>query len=133
MSEKHKIIFITAALVLLFSLVFLGFFHKQAMAPTKNQDSQTTDLLKTPAPNFKGSEEAFKNALNLYIQKKQDGLDMSSGPCLGNIANDWVLDIAHQPREAVDEKPENQCAELRNGQAHHFIELNPDGKLIQSH
>ncbi len=82
-------------------------------------------------PKTSSQDEAFKNALNLYAKKKQEGIDFTNGPCLGIIAPDWVLDIAHNPRQSVDDKPENQCADFREGRAHHFIELDPDGKLIQ--
>lgn len=75
---------------------------------------------------------ALKNALNLYIKKKEENVDFSNGPCLGIIAEDWVLDIAHNPRVDVDNMPENQCADFREGRAHHFIELDLYGKLIRS-
>ena len=76
--------------------------------------------------------EILKNALNLYIDKRAEGADLSDGPCLGKIAEDWVLDIAHRPRTAVDDLPENQCVDFREGRAHHFIELDPDGQLLRS-
>ncbi len=76
--------------------------------------------------------EVLKNALNLYSQKKSENVDFSNGPCLGKIGNDWVLDIAHNPRQATDDKPQNQCADFKNGTAHHFIELDLDGKMIRA-
>lgn len=84
------------------------------------------------SPDFTGNEDAFKNALNLYIQKKQEGLDMSNGPCLGKVADDWVLDIAHNPRQPIDDEPQNQCRDFINGNINHFIEMDPDGNLIRS-
>lgn len=78
------------------------------------------------------NDEAFKNALNAYVKAKQEGTDLSDGPCLGIIAPDWVLDIAHNPRQPVDDKEENQCPQYRSGQAKHFIELDPEGKLIRA-
>lgn len=131
MKQRYKIPLLVLGFLIVLGLIFLTFIHKPAVAPTKNENSQNNQDSQTPAPNFKGNEDAFKNALNLYIQKKQEGLDMKNGPCLGKIAEDWVLDIAHNPRQPVDDKAENQCAEYRQGQAHHFIELDPDGKLIQ--
>ena len=38
--------------------------------------------------------------------------------------------VAHSPREAVDDLPENQCADFRGG-AHHFVEVAPDRRLIR--
>jgi hypothetical protein len=48
------------------------------------------------------------------------------------VLPDWVADIAHRPRQAVDEDPANQCEAIRSGDAHHFVELDPDGNLIRA-
>ena len=71
-------------------------------------------------------------AKQAYAEAKLRGVDMSRGPCLGLIATDWVADVAHDPRQDVDEKPRNQCAAYRTGEAHHFVELDPNGELIRS-
>ncbi len=84
-----------------------------------------------PTPSPSSQDVALKNALNLYAQKKSAGVDFSAGPCLGLAAPDWVADIAHNPRQKVDDNPENQCKDFLEGNAHHFVELDPDGKLIR--
>lgn len=66
----------------------------------------------------------------LYIQAKSSGIDLNSGPCLGKIADDWVLDIAHLPREDMDNLPENQCDDYRTGKVHHFVEMTPKGEVV---
>jgi hypothetical protein len=81
---------------------------------------------------------ALDHAQKIYDQAKANGLDMSKGPCLsndlyGNIKvpeTMWVLDIAHDPRQPVDDLPENQCSAYREGKAKHFIEMNPLGEVI---
>lgn len=76
---------------------------------------------------------AIANAKELWRAKFQMGEDLSVGPCLSNaVITDWVADIAHNPRTPVDDKPENQCAAYRNGTAHHFVELDPEGNLIRA-
>lgn len=95
-------------------------------ACSKNQIATTTP---TPTPSAK--DIALKNAINIYARAKEKGLDFSSGPCLGQIAPDWVADIAHNPRIATDNDPKNQCADFIAGRAHHFIELDPSGNLIR--
>ena len=52
------------------------------------------------------------------------------------LRNTWtfeclVCDVAHSPREAVDDLPENQCADFREGRAHHFVEVTPDCRFIR--
>ncbi|GEM_PF-590072 len=84
-----------------------------------------------PTPSLATQDTALKNALNLYAQKKSAGADFSNGPCLGLAAPDWVADIAHNPRQKSDDLPENQCKDFLDGNAHHFVELDPDGKLIR--
>lgn len=76
----------------------------------------------TPAEVTK-QQELIVKAQAKYQALKSSGQDLSNGPCLGIIADDWVADLVHSPRESVDDQTENQCAEFRNGQAHHFIEL----------
>lgn len=56
--------------------------------------------------------------------------DFTVGPCLSNaIIPDWVCDIAHEPRQAIDDDPANQCAAFHDGTAHHFVEV--DGNCNQ--
>jgi hypothetical protein len=77
-------------------------------------------------------DETIALAKRAYAQAKARGLDMARGPCLGVIKPDWVADVAHDPRQDVDDEPQNQCAAYREGKAHHFVELDPDGNYIRS-
>jgi len=45
---------------------------------------------------------------------------------------DWVCDIAHTPRQAVDYSPNNQCQSYLKGLAHHFVEVSPECRLIRA-
>jgi hypothetical protein len=64
--------------------------------------------------------------------------DLSNGPCLSDnntkwTIQDWVCDVAHSPRiAAIDNLPENQCQAYRSGQAHHFVEVDPNCNFITS-
>lgn len=79
-------------------------------------------------------ERAMQKAREIYAELKKKGNDFSAGPCLTeNLMPDWVADIAHNPRQAVDDNPENQCQSFRVGQAHHFVELDPDGAFIRAY
>lgn len=77
-------------------------------------------------------EETLGLAVQAYERAKARGVDMSSGPCLGVIKPGWVADVAHDPRQPVDDEPENQCPAYRSGEADHFVELDPDGNVIRS-
>jgi hypothetical protein len=62
----------------------------------------------------------------LCLAALEGGADLSDGPCLGVAGEDWVCDVAHSPRAPVDNLPENQCADFREGRAHHFVEVTPE-------
>jgi hypothetical protein len=70
-----------------------------------------------------------------YHQAKADGTNLNRGPCIAEQLPgmaDWVADIAHNPRQPVDDVPANQCRRYRAGQAHHFVELDTSGHLIRA-
>lgn len=78
-------------------------------------------------------EAAIGLARQVYQAKKAEGVDFSSGPCLTDaLLEGWVVDVAHNPRQDIDDLPENQCANFRNGTAKHFVELDTEGNLIRA-
>jgi hypothetical protein len=83
-----------------------------------------------------GGKEADPATIRLaqraYAKALFSGVNFSAGPCLGVIKDDWVADVAHDPRQDVDDDPANQCEAYRNGAAHHFVELTPGGEYIRS-
>jgi hypothetical protein len=61
--------------------------------------------------------------------------ELKRGPCVAERLpglSDWVVDVAHDPRVAVDDQPQNQCRRFRAGDASHFVELDPQGNLIRA-
>jgi hypothetical protein len=87
-----------------------------------------------------GADEAEKDAAIVaaeaaYAKADADGVDFARGPCVAETLSgldDWVADVAHDPRQPVDDKPANQCRRYRSGQAHHFVELDLRGKVIRA-
>ena len=78
-------------------------------------------------------DAAIAAAEGAYAKARAEGVDMARGPCIADdLLPDWVADVAHDPRQPVDDKPQNQCSRYRAGKAHHFVELDPDGKLIRA-
>lgn len=77
---------------------------------------------------------AVSKAKEVYREKLAEGTDFSNGLCLSeDLLGDtlWVADIAHDPRESIDDLSENQCSAFREGRAKHFVELDPQGNLIR--
>ncbi len=61
-----------------------------------------------------------------------NGIQAEDSPCLSNeVVPDWVCDIAHSPRQDVDNLPANQCEAFRTGGAHHFVELDGNCSIIK--
>ena len=77
-------------------------------------------------------ERAIAAAHVAYEEAAAVGTDFADGPCLGVVLDNWVADVAHDPREEVDDRPENQCEAFRSGEAEHFVELDPEGELIRA-
>jgi hypothetical protein len=80
-------------------------------------------------------DQAVSEAMQAYREAKQNGMDLSRGPCIVEQLpglQDWVADVAHEPRQPVDDQPANQCRRFREGEAHHFVELDLAGHLIRA-
>lgn len=86
-----------------------------------------------PAKESATQEGAIAAARALYFQKKSAMTDFSQGPCLSEeVITGWAVDIAHNPRTPTDNMSFNQCQSFVSGQVKHFVELDPDGNLIQA-
>jgi hypothetical protein len=80
-------------------------------------------------------EHAIEAAQAVYAEHVAAGLDFSDGPCIAEELEDvpgWSVDVAHDPRETIDDQPENQCQAYRDGRTEHFVELDPEGNLIRA-
>jgi hypothetical protein len=87
------------------------------------------------SPSQTERDRAVTEAMQAYQEVKSAGVDLQRGPCIAEQLQglpDWVADVAHEPRQAVDDDPANQCARFRSGEAHHFVELDPNGDLIRA-
>lgn len=81
-------------------------------------------------PNYvKEQQESIVCALQLYQQKKAEGMQFNS-QCLGSCG-DYAIDIVNVPRTSEDDKVENQCADYREGKVNKFIELDKDGNIFR--
>ncbi|MDN5358343.1 MAG: hypothetical protein PWP76_186 [Candidatus Diapherotrites archaeon] len=80
--------------------------------------------------------KAIDDCRTLCMRAKAE-YDLSNGPCLSDIypdkwnVPDWVCDVAHSPRQPVDNLPENQCSAFRAGMAHHFVEVDENCNVIR--
>ncbi len=83
-------------------------------------------------PRISDAQRAANACVLMCAVELQNGKDLSTGPCISNeIIPGWVCDVAHNPRQPVDNKPENQCpAYGRN--ATHFIEVDPSCNFIRA-
>lgn len=76
---------------------------------------------------------AIRLAMELFEQKQAQGMDMSHGQCLAEeIIPDWCVDVAHSPRQDIDNLPQNRCQSFVTRRVQHFVELDPEGNLIRA-
>jgi Flp pilus assembly protein TadD len=79
--------------------------------------------------------KAIAEAKTAFQKAQSQGQNLSAGPCIEQQLPglpDWAADIAHNPRQPVDDQPANQCQSYRDGQTHHFVELTPTGQRIRA-
>ena len=78
-----------------------------------------------------GAPEAIQRCVELCKQAKAKGVDLSNGPCLSNsVVPGWVCDVAHWPRQPVDNDPRNQCSAFGKT-AFHFVEVDENCSVIR--
>jgi len=81
------------------------------------------------------AKDACVKECQARLAKKED---LSKGPCLsdslsgGVIAPAWVCDVAHSPRQDVDNDRTNQCDAFHDGRADHFVEVDPSCGFIKA-
>ena len=116
------------------------FFILTGCAPAKSLLEYLTKVpetitQKTELEQLKQAQKtsAIINCQELCQDKlSTNGIQAGDSPCLSNaIVEDWVCDIAHSPRQEVDDLPDNQCEAFRTGAAHHFVELDGNCNLIK--
>ncbi len=78
-------------------------------------------------------ERAIELCIAACESAKESGTTLDNGPCVSEeIVEDWVCDVAHDPRQPIDNEPQNQCSSYRAGQTHHFVEVDTDCNLIRA-
>ena len=129
-SEKLKqigkaVVSFVVFLVMLFVVIMI--VMRISPNPTDDEESKSSGKKIT---SFE--EDLVQQAQQLYNQQKNKNKDFTNGPCVSDsLASNWVVDIAHDPRQAIDDLPENQCPAFISGKIKHFIELDPEGNLIR--
>lgn len=99
--------------------------------PSRGDDTGVGAM--TAAQETASPEAAVAAAEGLYRQARLAGRDLAAGPCLAQEgAPGWAVDVAHNPRQPVDDDPANQCQSFRDGRVSHFVELDTQGRLIRA-
>jgi hypothetical protein len=79
------------------------------------------------------SQQAASACIRACTEFRDAGAGLDMGPCLSDAGPDmpegWVCDVAHSPRQAVDNDPANQCPAFGRT-ASHFVEVRPDCTLL---
>lgn len=82
--------------------------------------------------NWKETETAKGACIKACFEAKNEERNLNDGPCLSNrIIDNWVCDVAHNPRQPIDDVTENQCIEYGKT-AFHFVEVDPNCNFIRA-
>jgi hypothetical protein len=106
--------------------LFIAAFLVPALAACGSSGSQVSQS---------DRDKAVDEAQAAFRQVQGSGRDLSAGPCISESLpglTDWVADVAHNPRQSIDDLPSSQCQRYRTGDAHHFVELDLSGQLIRA-
>ncbi|KKQ55843.1 MAG: hypothetical protein US74_C0022G0004 [Parcubacteria group bacterium GW2011_GWA2_38_13] len=125
-------------------LLFLIFISAIVLTGCDQQPGKTADSMVDAAigvnlieKNIQANKDLAKaQCIEICRQAQREFMVLNIGPCLGNpIANmaEWVCDVAHSPRQDVDNKIENQCSSFAEGSAKHFVEVDPDCNFIKNY
>jgi hypothetical protein len=92
-------------------------------------------LLVPRGPVVTDADRARYACIFLCKAARGEGMYLGDGPCLSTGTawemEDWVCDVAHWPREEVDNLPENQCPDY-GVSASHFVEVSPECGFIRA-
>ncbi|MCJ7740504.1 hypothetical protein MUP32_04285 [Candidatus Microgenomates bacterium] len=116
---------IVMGIIILILLAVLIFFPNNKKVTNTNMQTANTAT--------SDRDLAIEKGKQLFSQLKTKGTSLENGPCIAEeIIPDWCVDVAHDPRQEVDNQPENQCQSYRQGKTHHFVELDTEGNLIRA-
>lgn len=136
MEKKYLIVVIVLILVLIFVFrgkIWNGQQEGENGEEQEKEEQKSSIQASTGEIDYQGERrEAIIQALKLYNDKKQEGMEFSS-QCLGIVGENFkfAVDIVHVPRNSEDNKPENQCEYYREGIVRYFIELDKDGSIVR--
>jgi len=124
--NKNYIITTTIfAIIMIFLIIFFAMEKPVNKNDTINKNTSISKLAKI-------------KCIELCKSEVNKNVDLSNGPCLSDNNPEWdiqgwVCDVAHNPREVVDNEPKNQCKTFLEGKATHFVEVTPNCEFIRVH
>jgi len=121
---EQRVLILGVVVIIIVVLAFLFGTPKGGEKPSTTSEgvSSITSL----------ADQARNKCIELCQSKIQQGINLAPGPCLSNqIVSDWVCDVAHEPRQDVDNDAANQCPQYGRT-ASHFVEVDPECNFIRS-
>src|SRR3989344_654075 len=130
---NKKIIILLIVLITIIIAGAAAFIYFKSKNDTKVKvEQEEAEKVQTAAVAFaEDRSEQIAYAKRLYEQYKAAGGSFASGPCLAN-GTEWAIDVAHNPRQAVDDDPSYQCSSFISGQAKYFVELDTEGNVLRA-
>ena len=129
---SNKVVLTVFSIAVLSIVVLSAVFLSGCTQKTKElTGGESTDTALSTTLSIR--QQAIDGCIALCERALLSEEDLGTGPCLSNeVVEDWVCDVAHSPRQTVDNYAENQCSAYRAGDASHFVEVDPDCKFIKA-
>ncbi len=119
------------ALPIIFALTIIGVYLY--VSPNTVPEKKSTDIVSEMYARY---SKQISQCVYLCAKAYEERRDLRNGPCLSELYpqywnfTDWVCDVAHWPRQDIDNTPSYMCSSFGKT-AHNFIEVNPDCEPIR--
>lgn len=131
MNKKKLYILIISAVIILLLFLVTKLFYQEGDGWVRDSDGLWIvhgDPQVIP-DEVKNQYDAILCGLVLYSQEKAKNASLNS-ECLG-ICKNYAIDMVNVPRNADDDKEENQCEEFLNGNVEKLIEIDKDAEIVR--
>lgn len=121
---------VVVAVIALAAVFMLGGGKGANTAPSATSGDENQNVPATPTESDAKTKCTDLCEQALFTMRQEE---LENGPCLSNeVAPGWVCDIAHSPRQDVDNNASNQCSAFREGRATHFVEVDTNCRFIKA-
>jgi len=128
--SKSAIVAIVVVIAILAGLFSIRLFSPEDSWIKDSKGIWVKHGMPTQTPDYVTKQQnAIQCSKILYNSVNSSSVEMKS-QCLGSCEI-YAVDLVNVPRNADDNKPENQCSSVSSGELKNFIELDNNGNVVR--